>query len=54
MKIEDAANHRRFWIDKSMKERLDAAFYLIQQFYGTTPLTKIDMSVFSKRKHPHG
>jgi hypothetical protein len=51
MKVEAADNHVAYWNTKSLKERLDAACYLIHQFYGTTPQTPIDKSVFSKRKH---
>jgi hypothetical protein len=49
--FEEADNHYGFWKNKSMKERLDAAFYLIQQAYGTTNLTRLDRTFFSKRKH---
>lgn len=53
MKVQEADNHTSYWKNKTLKERLDAACYLIQQFYGTTTQTPIDKSVFSKRKH-HG
>ncbi len=49
--FEEADNHYGFWKNKSMKERLDAAFYLIQQAYGTTNSTHLDRMIFSKRKH---
>jgi hypothetical protein len=49
--FEEADNHYGFWKNKSMKERFDAAFYLIQQAYGTTNSTRLDRTVFSKRKH---
>ncbi|MBL7762352.1 MAG: hypothetical protein JNL23_02885 [Chitinophagaceae bacterium] len=49
--VEEAANHYGFWKNKSMKERLDAAFYLIQQAYGINNKTLLDKAVFSKRKH---
>lgn len=51
MTLGEADNHYRYWKDKSLKERLDAACYLINQFYGTTPQTPIDKTVFTKRKH---
>ena len=53
MKVEDADNHVAYWKKKTLKERLDAACYLIHQFYGTTPQTPIDKTVFAKRKHTH-
>ena len=53
MKVEEADNHTGYWKDKTLKERLDAAWFLIHQFYGTTPQTPIDKTVFAKRKH-HG
>ena len=37
--FEKVDNHYVFWKNESMKERLDAAFYLIQQAYGTTNST---------------
>ena len=51
MKVEEADNHVGYWRKKTLEERLDAACFLIHQFYGTTPQTPIDKSVFSKRKH---
>jgi len=51
MKVEEAGNHAGYWKDKTLKERLNAACFLIHQFYGTTPQTPIDKTVFSKRKH---
>lgn len=51
LKVEEAGNHTGYWKNKTLGERLDAAFFLIHQFYGTTPETPIDKSVFSKRKH---
>jgi len=46
----DADDHVTDWNDRSYKERLEAAWYLINQVYGTTPETKLDRTVFSKRK----
>ena len=51
MKVEEADNHVGYWKKKTLEERLDAVCFLIHQFYGTTPETPIDKSVFSKRKH---
>jgi hypothetical protein len=52
-KATDAAgadNHVADWENKSYKERLEAAWFLINQVYGTTPQTRLDRTVFSKRK----
>lgn len=46
----EADDHVSYWLDKSLKERLEAAFYLINQVYGTTNQTKLDRTVFSVRK----
>ncbi len=54
MTVQEADNHWGYWKNKSMKERLDAACYLINQFYGTTPQTPVDKSIFTKRKHQNG
>jgi hypothetical protein len=54
MTIQEADNHYGYWKNKSMKERLYAACYLINQFYGTTPQTPVDKTVFTKRKHKNG
>jgi hypothetical protein len=54
MKVEDADNDAGYWKKMTLNDRLDAACYLIHQFYGTTPQTPLDKSVFSKRKHLHG
>jgi hypothetical protein len=51
MTVEEANHHYANWKNKSFKERLDAACYLINQFYGTTPQTPINKTVFTKRKH---
>lgn len=54
MTLREADDHYGYWKDKSMKERLDAACYLINQFYGTSPQTPIDKTIFTKRKHANG
>ena len=54
MTVWEADNHYGYWKNKSLKERLDAACYLINQFYGTTPQTPVYKTVFSKRKHGNG
>lgn len=54
MTVQEADHHYGYWKNKSLKERLEAAFYLINQFYGTTPQTPLDKTVFTKRKHQNG
>jgi hypothetical protein len=49
--FEEADNHYGFWENKSTKERLDAACYLICMTFKVKPSTKLDKTVFSKRKH---
>ena len=49
--LHEANNHYGFWKKKSQNERLDAAFYLISQAYNVTAETKLNKTVFSKRKH---
>ena len=46
-----ADDHVTYWKDKTYKERLEAAWVLINQVYGTTSKTKLDRTVFSKKKH---
>lgn len=50
MTAAEADDHVTYWKDKSLKERLEAAWHLIHHAYGTTPQTKLDRTVFSKRK----
>jgi hypothetical protein len=52
--VEEADHHYGYWKNKSLKERLEAACYLINQYYGTTPQSPLDKTVFTKRKHPNG
>lgn len=54
MTFEEADDHYSYWKDKSLSERLDAAFYLINTFYGVDKHTPLDKTVFSKRKHANG
>lgn len=49
--LEEANNHYGFWSDKSLRERLNAAFYLISQAYNVTSETRLNKTSFSKRKH---
>ena len=52
--VQEADDHYNYWKNKSMKERLSAACYLNNQFYGTTPQTPVNKTVFTKRKHKNG
>jgi hypothetical protein len=49
--FEEANNHYGYWKDKSYKERLEAAFYLINQAYQVSSAMRVDRTVFSKRRH---
>lgn len=51
MVIEESYNHVSYWKNKSMKERLEAGFYLTCLMYGVDKHTPLDKTVFSKRKH---
>ena len=50
MNVQLADHNFGYWKSKSMTERLNAACYLINKFYGTTPQTPVDKTVFTKRK----
>jgi hypothetical protein len=54
MSVEEADAHYSTWKHKSHKERLEAACYLIEQFYGVTTKTPVDKTIFTKRKHTNG
>lgn len=47
---KDADDHVTEWKNKTYIERLEAAWFLINQVYGTTSKTPLDRTVFSKRK----
>ncbi|MEO7924413.1 MAG: hypothetical protein ABIR30_12105 [Chitinophagaceae bacterium] len=49
--FEEANDHFSPWVNKTTAERLDAACYLICMAFRVTPYTKLDKTVFSKRKH---
>lgn len=49
--FEEADNHYGSWENKSTKDRLDAASYLICMAFRVKPSTKLDRTIFSKRKH---
>jgi hypothetical protein len=50
----EANNHVHYWKDKSLRERLEAGFYLSMQMYGVDKDTKLDKSIFDSRKHKNG
>ncbi|MCD6013035.1 MAG: hypothetical protein K0Q79_2897 [Flavipsychrobacter sp.] len=47
---KEADDHVTEWKNKTYIERLEAAWFLINQIYGTTSKTKLDRTVFSIRK----
>jgi len=47
---EDANNHVKDWKDRSYKERLEGAYFLIKHAYGISDNEKLDRTVFSARK----
>ena len=49
--FEEANSHYHIWENKTTKERLDAASYLICMAFGVEPTTRLDRTVFSKRMH---
>lgn len=52
--FNEADDHVSFWQDKTPKERLDAASFIINNIYGVTPQTKVDRAFTSVRKHSNG
>ena len=51
--FKEADNNRDFWLQKDVKERLRAAWYLISCAYGfelDNP-PRLDKTAFSSRKH---
>ena len=46
----EADDHVSEWRDKTPGERLEAAWFLINQVYGVNSKTRLDRTVFSKRK----
>lgn len=50
--FEEADNHYAYWENISLKERLEAAYYLIQSAYGYigSDLPPVDRTLFSTRK----
>ena len=55
--FEEANNNYSYWQNKTLKERLEAAYYLITTAYNYSPQTppELDRSYFTMRKlTPHG
>ena len=50
MSFAEADNHVAHWADKSERERMDAACFLIYQIFGTNQYTKVDRSITERRK----
>jgi len=46
-----ADNHVQHWENKTLIERLNAACFIINNIFGTTPQTKVDRTVITQRKH---
>lgn len=51
MTFEEADDHVTYWKDKTETERLNAACFLINQIFHTSPGDKIDLGFTDKRKH---
>jgi hypothetical protein len=51
MTFEEADDHITYWKNKTETERLNAACFLINQIFGTSPDDKIDLRFTDKRKH---
>jgi hypothetical protein len=47
---KEANDHVTQWKDKSPWERLEAAWVIINRVYGVTAQTRLDRTVFSKRR----
>ena len=47
---KDADDHVTDWSNKTPFERLEAAFFLINHAYGVNSKTRLNRTVFSKRK----
>ncbi len=50
--FQEANDHVSYWNEKTEDERLNAACFIINQIFGTTPTTKVDRAVISRRKQP--
>jgi len=51
---EQSGRDMKYWGEKSIEERLQAAWYLTCKAYGLDPEKplRLDKTVFSMRKHP--
>jgi hypothetical protein len=47
---KEASNHIQDWKDRSYKERLEGAFFLICHAYSIDADLKMDRTIFEKRK----
>lgn len=54
MTFEEADDHVTYWENKTQMERLNAACFIINQIFNTTPFDKVDVNFTDKRKHPNG
>ena len=48
--FKDADNHAGYWKDKSCRERLAAAFFLIKHAYGLPDDARMDREVIEKTR----
>ena len=51
MTFEEADDHVSYWQNKTAAERLNAACFIINQIFGTSSFTKVDVNFTDKRKH---
>ena len=53
--FKEAGDQRAYWLQKTVKERLRAAWYLISAAWGFPPgdPPRMDKNAFSMRKHRH-
>ena len=51
--FQEADDHFTYWKQKTLKERLEAAYYLITSAYNlsSTDAYRIDKNYFTSRKH---
>lgn len=54
MTFEEANDHVTYWENKTQMERLNAACFIINQIFNTTPFDKVDVNFTDKRKHSNG
>lgn len=47
--FQDANDHVSYWKDKTYKERLEAAWFLIMHAYGIDENTRMDKTIFEVR-----